>query len=59
MGLIDFVASDHSPAPAKLKQIESGNLYKAWGGIIGGQLLLSATWTKAKTRGIKLNQIVK
>ncbi len=59
LGLIDFVASDHSPAPANLKEANSGNLLKAWGGIIGGQLLLSATWTKAKKRGIELPQLAK
>jgi len=58
-GLIDFIASDHSPAPTELKEAKSGNLYKAWGGIIGGQLLLLATWTKAKERGIALPQLAK
>lgn len=58
-GLIDFIASDHSPAPADLKEAESGNLFNAWGGIIGGQLLLSASWAKAKSRGIELPQLAK
>jgi len=57
-GLIDFIASDHSPAPSEMKEAKSGNLLKAWGGIIGGQLLLSATWTKARKRGIELLQLV-
>jgi len=56
-GLIDFITSDHSPAPPTLKEANSGNLYKAWGGIIGGQLLLSATWTKAKEQGVRLPQL--
>ena len=56
-GLIDFVASDHSPAPPSMKEQETGNLYKAWGGISGGQFLLSATWTKAKARGLSLPQL--
>lgn len=56
-GLIDFVASDHSPAPPAMKATETGNLYKAWGGISGGQFLLSAIWTKAKARGISLSQL--
>ena len=58
-GLIDFIATDHSPAPLAIKEASSGNLYKAWGGIIGGQCLLSATWTKAKDRNIPINQLVK
>jgi allantoinase len=58
-GLIDFIASDHSPAPESLKEIQSGNLWEAWGGIIGGQCLLTATWTKAKQRGIQLENLTK
>lgn len=47
-GLLDFIASDHSPAPADLKELESGNFKKAWGGISGLQFLLSASWTALK-----------
>ncbi len=47
-GLIDFIASDHSPAPANIKELETGNLKKAWGGIAGLQFLLSASWTALK-----------
>ncbi len=48
MGLIDFISSDHSPAPPEIKEIESGNFSKAWGGIAGLQFLLSASWTALK-----------
>lgn len=58
-GLIDFVASDHSPAPETIKEIQSGNLWEAWGGIIGGQCLLTATWTKAKQRGHQFEDLAK
>ena len=47
-GLMDFVSSDHSPAPPNIKEIESGNLQKAWGGIAGLQFLLPASWTSLK-----------
>ena len=47
-GVIDFIGSDHSPAPPSLKEIESGNFEKAWGGIAGLQFLLSASWTALK-----------
>ncbi|HIA36142.1 MAG TPA: allantoinase AllB [Flavobacteriales bacterium] len=56
-GLIDFVASDHSPAPPDLKEIESGNYQKAWGGIVGLQFLLPAFWTGAKARGLTINKL--
>lgn len=47
-GVIDFIASDHSPAPPNIKELESGNFAKAWGGIAGLQFLLSASWTALK-----------
>ena len=56
-GLIDFIATDHSPAPPDLKELTSGNFAKAWGGIAGLQFLLPAFWTAAKKRGIGIEQI--
>ena len=47
-GVLDFIASDHSPAPPHIKELESGNLQKAWGGIAGLQFLLPASWTAMK-----------
>ena len=47
-GILDFVVTDHSPATPNLKEIESGNLKNAWGGISSLQLLLPAFYTKAK-----------
>lgn len=34
-GQIDGVASDHSPCPPDMKELETGNFMKAWGGIAG------------------------
>lgn len=47
-GDLDFLATDHSPSPPELKEIESGNLQKAWGGIAGLQFLLPSSWTSLK-----------
>ena len=58
-GTIDFIATDHSPALPELKEIESGNFKKAWGGIAGLQFSLPAIWTKAKEKNISVNQIAK
>jgi allantoinase len=58
-GTIDFVATDHSPAPPEMKEIASGNFMKAWGGIAGLQFALSALWTKASMRKIPLTTIAK
>ncbi|GAB4039249.1 allantoinase AllB [Spirosoma jeollabukense] len=50
-GIIDFVATDHSPAPPDLKQMQSGNFMTAWGGIASLQLALPVLWTAARQRG--------
>ena len=47
-GILDFITTDHSPAPPAIKELESGNLRKAWGGIAGIQFLLTASWTALK-----------
>jgi len=56
-GVIDFVATDHSPAPPEMKMVESGDLSKAWGGISSLQLALPVLWTAAKRRGFELEDI--
>lgn len=56
-GVLDFIATDHSPAPPAIKLLDTGNLEKAWGGIAGLQCLLPAVWTKAKLRNIGLVKI--
>jgi len=48
-GAIDFIATDHSPAPPSLKSLEEGDFRLAWGGISGIQFLLSASWTAMKS----------
>ncbi len=39
-GLIDTIGSDHSPAPPELKHLDSGDVFRAWGGIASLQLAL-------------------
>jgi allantoinase len=58
-GIIDFVATDHSPAPPEIKEIQSGNLMKAWGGIASLQLALPVLYTGARKRNIPLTSIAK
>ncbi len=55
--LIDFVVTDHSPAPAAMKQRDSGDFLKAWGGIASLQLSLPAVWTEARKRGHSLERV--
>jgi len=56
-GLFSFIVTDHSPAIPDIKEIESGNLKDAWGGIASLQFSLPAIWTKAKERGFELYDI--
>lgn len=58
-GIIDFVATDHSPAPPKLKELESGDFMKAWGGISSLQFALPVLWTAAKEHDCSLMNISK
>lgn len=56
-GTLDFVASDHSPAPPEMKEIESGHFKKAWGGISGLQFGLPLIWTFGRKRGFSISKI--
>jgi allantoinase len=58
-GTIDLVATDHSPAPAALKQRESGDFVAAWGGVASLQLGLAAVWTGAAARGIDAGRLAR
>ena len=58
-GTIDFIATDHSPAPPELKEVESGDFKKAWGGIAGLQFALPVVWTAAKSKGLSIAQVAK
>jgi allantoinase len=50
-GVIDLVATDHSPCPPEMKKVETGDFRGAWGGISSLQLALPAVWTGARERG--------
>ena len=61
-GVIDLVASDHSPCPPAMKHLRqadelagasagSGDFFRAWGGIASLELALPVTWTAARCRG--------
>ncbi|KAJ8475036.1 hypothetical protein ONZ45_g15746 [Pleurotus djamor] len=57
-GDIDFVVSDHSPCVASLKNLDSGDIMGAWGGISTLGLGLSLLWTEGRKRGVSIAQIV-
>ncbi|HYL21417.1 MAG TPA: allantoinase AllB [Gemmatimonadales bacterium] len=58
-GALDLVASDHSPAPPALKCLETGDFFRAWGGVASLELALAATWTGARARGHGLGEMVR
>jgi allantoinase len=58
-GVLDFVASDHSPCSPNLKAMEVGDFVTAWGGVAGLQLALPVVWTEASRRGHTLVDIAR
>ena len=58
-GIIDFVATDHSPAPPAMKDPAQGDLLRAWGGIASLQFALPALWTAARNYECKPEAMAK
>jgi allantoinase len=58
-GVIDEIASDHSPCPPGLKLPGSGDFAGAWGGIASLQLGLPVVWTQARSRGYRLDDVAR
>jgi allantoinase len=58
-GVIDLVATDHSPCPPAMKRLEEGSFRTAWGGISSLSVSLAVIWTEASRRGFALADIVR
>ena len=58
-GVIDLVATDHSPCPPAMKKLEEGSFKTAWGGISSLSLALPLMWTEADRRGFTLMDIAR
>ena len=58
-GVLDLVASDHSPCSPGLKAIEAGDFVAACGGVAGLQLALPVVWTEASARGHSLVDVAR
>lgn len=58
-GVLELVASDHSPCTPGLKALDAGDFVAAWGGISGLQLALPIVWTEAAERGHSLDDIAR
>jgi allantoinase len=55
-GLIDMVATDHSPCPPAMKRRGEGLWNQAWGGIASLGLALPVMWTALNRRGMDVNE---
>src|SRR5271167_2013565 len=58
-GVIDLIATDHSPCPTEMKRLVEGNFQKAWGGIAGLSLGMPVIWSEAAQRGFSLQDVVR
>jgi allantoinase len=56
---IDLVVSDHSPCSPELKCPDTGDFFRAWGGIASLQLGLSVMWTQMKGRHNSLENLAR
>lgn len=57
-GWLSMIVSDHSAAPAALKEVATGDFIRAWGGISSLQLRLPAVWDGAVRRGLGIERLV-
>ncbi|MGI4855279.1 MAG: allantoinase AllB, partial [Janthinobacterium lividum] len=58
-GVIDLVATDHSPCPPAMKRAEDGRFNVAWGGIASLSTALPVMWTEAQARGLTLRDVAR
>jgi allantoinase len=58
-GVIDLVATDHSPCPPEMKRLGERNFRTAWGGIASLSLALPVMWTEASARGFPLVELAR
>ena len=58
-GVLEIIASDHSPCPPELKLLREGDFARAWGGISSLQLALPVVWTEAERRGFTLADVAR
>jgi allantoinase len=58
-GVIDLVATDHSPCPPEMKRLDERSFRTAWGGIASLSLALPVVWTEACRRGFTLTDVTR
>ncbi len=55
-GVIDLIATDHSPCPPAMK---AGDFGSAWGGIASLSVAVSVIWTEMRQRGLTLEDLAR
>ncbi len=55
-GVIDLIATDHSPCPPAMKQ---GDFRQAWGGIASLSVAISVVWTDMHSRNFTLEHLAR
>jgi len=58
-GIIDLVATDHSPCPPEMKRLAEGSFRTAWGGIASLSVALPLMHTEASARGFTLTDMAR
>jgi allantoinase len=58
-GIIDLVATDHSPCPPEWKRLHEGRFDTAWGGIASLSVALPVMWTGLHAHGFGLRDIAR
>jgi allantoinase len=58
-GVIDLIATDHSPCPPDMKRLEEGRWDRAWGGIASLSIALPVVYSDALRRGFTLEDIAR
>jgi allantoinase len=58
-GVIDLVATDHSPCPPEMKRLQEGRFDLAWGGIASLSVALPVVWTEAQRRGFGIEDVAR
>jgi allantoinase len=55
-GVIDLIATDHSPCPPEMKQ---GNFREAWGGIASLSVAVSVVWAEMRARNFPIEDLAR
>jgi allantoinase len=58
-GVIDLIATDHSPCPEAMKCRDTGDFQKAWGGIASVSVALPVVWTGIRARRFTLADLAR